>query len=88
MFADEPSEVQIARMESLAGFLPRLAAGASVRRFTLVRAQFPTTGTPEAAIRLLGAFKEENFTSLVEAIKQRGDFVGQFGYKFHLRCLF
>jgi hypothetical protein len=55
----------------------RLAAGAGVGRFAKVHFQFAATRTPQAAIRLLRAFEQKNFRLLVEAVKQRGDFVGQ-----------
>lgn len=78
VFADEPGEVQIARGELLAGFLAGLAAGAGVRGFALVRMQFPAAGTPEATIRLLRAFEQEDFVAFVKTVEQRGDLVGQF----------
>src|SRR5208283_6088286 len=42
-----------------------------------VHFQFPATGTPQTAVRLLRAFEQQHVIALVEAIKQRGDFVGQ-----------
>lgn len=77
MFADEAGEMQIARGELLAGFLVRFATGASVGRFAFVRVQLAAARTPQTAIRLLCAFEQEDFIALVEAVEQRGDFVGQ-----------
>ena len=77
MFADEAGEMQITRGELLAGFLVCLATSASVGRFAFVRVQLAAARTPQAAIRFLCAFEQEDFISLVEAVEQRGDFVGQ-----------
>ena len=77
MFADEAGEVQIARGELLPGFLECFAAGAGVGRFTFIRVQLAAARTPQTAIRFLCAFEQEDFIALVEAVEQRGDFVGQ-----------
>ena len=77
VFADEAGEVQIARLELQTGFLARFATGAGVGGFAFVRVQFAAARTPEAAIRLLRAFEQEDFVALVEAVEQGGDFVGQ-----------
>jgi hypothetical protein len=77
VFADEAGEMQVARGELLAGFFVRLAAGAGVGRFAFVRVQLAAAWTPQATIRLLRAFEQEDFIVLVEAVEQRGDFVGQ-----------
>ena len=77
VFADDAGEVQIARGKLLAGFLVRFAAGAGVGRFAFVRVQLTAARTPQAAIRLLRAFEQEDLIALVEAVEQRGNFVGQ-----------
>ena len=77
VFTDEAGEMQVARLELLAGFLARLATGAGVRRFALVRVELAPARTPEAAIGLLRAFEQEDFIVVVEAVEQGGDFVGQ-----------
>ena len=77
VFADEAGQVQIFGAQRQAGFLVRLAAGAGVGRFAAVHFQFPATGTPQTAVRLLRAFEQKHLIALVEAIQQRGDFVGQ-----------
>src|ERR1017187_1580556 len=77
VFADEAGQVQIFGAQRQAGFFVRLAAGAGVGRFAAVHFQFPTTGTPQTAVRLLRAFEQKHLLALVEAIQQRGDFVGQ-----------
>ena len=78
VFADEAGEMQVARLKLQAGFLMRLATGAGVGGFAVVHVQFTTAWTPQAAIRLLRAFEQKDFIALVEAVKQRGDFVGQY----------
>jgi len=77
VLADEAGEVQVGWGQLLAGFLARLAASAGVRRFALVRMQFPAAWTPKAAIRFLGALQQEDFVLLVKAVEQSGNFVGQ-----------
>ena len=77
VFAHEAGEVEIGRREGLAEFLMRLARSADVRGFAEVGLEFAPARTPEAAVGLLGAFEQENFVALVEAVEQRGDFVGQ-----------
>ena len=77
VFADDAGEVQIARGELLAGFLVRLAAGAGVGRFAFVCVQLTAARTPQTAIRLSCAFEQEYLFALIEAVEQRGDFVGQ-----------
>lgn len=75
VFADEAGEMQVARREMLAGFFERFAAGAGIGGFAFVRVKFAAAGTPKASIGLLGAFKQEDFVPLVEAVEQGGDFV-------------
>ena len=77
VFADDAGEVQIARGKLLSSFLVRLATRASVGRFTFVCVQLATARTPQATIRLLGAFEQEDFITLIETVEQCGDFVGQ-----------
>lgn len=77
VFADEAGQMQVARLKLLAGFLARLATGAGVGRFAVVRVQLAAARTPETAIRLLRAFEQEDFLALVEAVEQGGDFVRQ-----------
>src|ERR1035437_3486017 len=77
MFADESGQVQIRRRESQPDFLVRLAAGAGVRGFAEIHFQFAAARTPQAAIRLLRAFEQQDFPAIVEAIQQRSDFIRQ-----------
>jgi len=69
--------VQVARLELLAGFLPRLTTGAGIGRFAFIHVQFATARTPKAAIRLLRALEQKDFVLLVEAVEQSGNFIGQ-----------
>jgi hypothetical protein len=78
VFADQPGEMEICAPKLKAEFLMRLAGGAGVRRFAVVRVQFAAARTPETAIRLLRAFEQEDFVPLTKAIQQRSDFVRQF----------
>jgi len=77
VFADDAGEVQITRSKGQRNFLVRFPAGAGVRRFAIVRVQFAAARTPQAAIRLLRPLDQQHFVALIEAVKQRGDFVGQ-----------
>ena len=77
MFADETGQMQIHRAHLNAEFLPGLAAGAGIRRFADVHFQLAAARTPETAIRLPRALKQQYLIPLIEAVKQRGDFVRQ-----------
>lgn len=77
MLADEAGEMKIGPKKLLAEFLVRFAGGAGVGRFAFVGVQLAAARTPEAAIRLLRAFEQEDFILLIKAIQQRGDFVRQ-----------
>ena len=76
MLADHAGQMQICRAKLLANFLFRLATGAGVRRLAEVHLQFAAARAPEAAVRLLAALQQKNVVLLIEAIEQRGDFVG------------
>jgi hypothetical protein len=69
--------VQILRLNFQSEFFLRLTARARIRRFALVHVQFAAARTPEAEIWFLRAFEQQDFVALVEAVEQRGDFVGQ-----------
>ena len=75
VLADDTREVQISWLKGSPNFLARLAAGASVGGFADVHFQFTAARTPEAAIRFLRPFEQQDFIVLVETIEQRGDFV-------------
>lgn len=77
VFAHEASEVEIGRGERQSEFLVRFACGANVGRFADVSLEFAAARTPETEVGLLGAFEQEDFIALVEAVKQRGDFIRQ-----------
>lgn len=77
VFADESGEMKISRAKIQAEFLVRFPRSTGVGRFAFVCMQLAATRTPEAAIRLLGAFEQEHFIALIKAIEQRGDLVRQ-----------
>ncbi len=77
MLAHEARQMQIRWGQFQPHLFVRLAAGAGVGRFPCLRMEFATAGTPETAIRLLRAFEQQHIVPLVEAVKQRGDSVGQ-----------
>jgi hypothetical protein len=77
VFADEAGEMEVRREKFLAEFLVRFAGRANVGRFAFVGVEFAAARTPEAAIRLLRAFEQEDVIALVKTIEQRGDFVRQ-----------
>ena len=75
--ADDAGQVQVTRVKSQADFLVRFPAGARVRRFAILRVQLATARAPQAAVRLLRAFQQQNLVAFVEAVEQGGDFIGQ-----------
>jgi hypothetical protein len=77
MLAHNAGQMQIHRREFQCEFLLRLAARAGIGRLADVRVQFPAARTPQAAIRFLRAFKQQDFIVRVETVEQRGDFIGQ-----------
>ncbi len=77
VFAHDSGEMKIRRQKFPPEFLVRFAGGAGVGGFAFLHVQFAAARTPEAAIRLLRAFEQEDFAALVETVEQRGDFVGQ-----------
>lgn len=77
VFAHQSRQAQIPRGQGQADFLPRLAAGARVGGFADVRVEFAAARTPPATIGFLRAFEQQHVIVLVEAIKERGDFVRQ-----------
>lgn len=77
MLADEPGQVQVGGREHQANFLVGLAAGAMIRGFAKVHFELAAARTPKAAIRFLRALQQQHFLALIEAIEQRGNFVGQ-----------
>jgi len=77
MFADNARQVQVAGLNLQPQFFLSFTAGAGERRFAVVRVQFAARRTPEAKIWLLRSLQQKHFVACVEAIEQRGDFVGQ-----------
>ena len=77
VFADDASQVQVCGGDRQPKFFVRFAAGAGVGRFSFRRVQFPAAGTPQAEIRLLGAFHQEDFIGFIETVEQSGDLVGE-----------
>jgi len=75
MLADEAGQVQIGWREFEAGFLTGLAAGAGIGGFAAIHFQFAAAGAPETAVGFLGAFEQQDFVLLAEAVEQGGDFV-------------
>ncbi len=84
VFAHEAGKVEVGRRELLAEFLVRLARGADVGRFAEVGLKLAAARTPEAEVGLLGAFEQEDFVALVEAVKQRSNTIRIFIWNFHL----
>ena len=77
VFAYHSEQMQVGRLKFQTDFLLRLAAGAGIRGFADFLDQLSARRTPAAAVRFLRPFQQENFVSLVEAIEQRRDLVGQ-----------
>ena len=78
MLADQSGEPEIRRQKFQSQFLVGLAGGAGIGGFALVGMQLAPARTPEPAIWLLRPFQQQHFVARVEAVKQRGDLVGQF----------
>ena len=77
VFADQPREVKVARLEPEAKFLFGFAAGAGVRGFAGSGIEFSTARTPTAAVWFPGALDEQYFVFSIKTIKQRGDLIRQ-----------
>jgi hypothetical protein len=77
VLAHHAGQMQIRHGKLHANLLFRLAAGAGVRGFAEVHLQLAAARTPKASIWFLRALQQKDVVLLVEAIKQRGDFVGQ-----------
>jgi len=77
VFTDDAGQVQIRRRDSQPKLFLRFPTSAGIRRFAYVRMQLAAARTPQPAIRLLRAFEQQDMVALIEAIKQRGDFVGK-----------
>src|SRR5258707_1320978 len=77
VLADQPGQMQIARVDGQAQFLAGLAAGAGVRGFSQLSMEFSAARTPQAKVRLLGPFQEQHLIRLIEAVEQGGNSVRQ-----------
>lgn len=77
MLAHHAGQMQIRRGKLHADFLLRLAASARVRGFADVHLQLAATRAPKAAVRFLRPLQQKDVVLLVEAVEQRGNFVGQ-----------
>ena len=77
VLADDAGQMEVRGVNFNAEFLRRFATGASVGRFANVHFQFATARAPETAVRFLRAFEQEHVVALVEAIKQRRNFMRQ-----------
>ena len=76
-FADDAGEAGFAFGDVQGDFFVGFAAGAAVRGFAFVDVEFAAGRAPEAEVGLLGAFHEQDFVVVVEAVEERGDFVRQ-----------
>src|SRR4051794_27023876 len=52
VFADDPRQVKVAWLQLQSHLLLPFPAGATVRRFTNLRVQFPSARTPQTQVRL------------------------------------
>ena len=77
VFADEAGEMQTPRRELQADLLVCFTASTGVGRFAGVRLEFAAGRAPEAAVRLLRAFEQEDFIALIETVEQRRNLVRQ-----------
>lgn len=77
MLAHNAGKVEVFRGDRDSKFFCAFAAGTGIGRFASDHVELATTRTPETAIGILRAFEQENFVAFIEAIEQRGDFVGQ-----------
>ena len=73
VLTDETGQVQVGWLEHHANFLVRFAASTCVGRFAEVHLELAAARAPEAAIRLLRAFEQQDFVALIENVEQRGD---------------
>src|SRR5579872_2970431 len=77
VLSDEAGQVQVIWTDLQADLLARFAAGAGVGGFARFGLQLATARAPESPIRHLRPFEQQHLVALVEAIEQRGDFMGQ-----------
>jgi hypothetical protein len=76
-FADQAGQMQVRRTQGNANFLPGFAAAAGKGRLARGHFKLAAARAPEAAVGLLRAPHQEHFIRAIEAVEQRGDFVGQ-----------
>src|SRR5581483_12032302 len=77
LLRNDSGQVQVRRSDLQAHLLPRLAAGAGIRRLAALRVQLPAARTPQPQIGLLRPFEQQHFIALIKTIEQGGDFVRQ-----------
>lgn len=77
MLTHHPRQMKIRCRKLQPQFLMRFPGRTSIGRLPLVRVKLSTAWTPEPAIRFLRSLQQQNLVLLVEAIKQRSNFVRQ-----------
>src|SRR5689334_11930566 len=77
MLTDQTRQMQLLGLDGNPQFLLRFATRTRIRRFPFFSVQLSPAWTPQPQIRLLRAFHQQNFIALIEAIKQRGNFIRQ-----------
>ena len=77
VFTHDGRKMQIAGGDFQSKLLIRFPTGTSVRRLAYIGVNLATTRAPEATIRFVRAFEQQDFVALVEHVKQRGNSVGQ-----------
>ena len=77
VLADDAGETQVDGPEREAQLFGGFAAGAGVRGFAGIHVQLAAARAPEAEVRLLRAFEQQDFVALVETVEQRSDFIRQ-----------
>src|SRR5579859_4937267 len=75
VFADQARQMQVRSRNPEPKFFLSLPAGTRIGRFTFRSIEFPAARTPQAKIRLLRPFQQQDFFVSVETIQQCGDVV-------------
>ena len=77
VFADQTGQVQVGWLEAQADFLLGFATGAGIRGFAGFGFQLAAARAPQATVGFLSALEQQHSVSVVEAVEQGGDAVGQ-----------
>src|ERR1035438_8396227 len=85
MLAHQPRQMQVGRRKPQPQLFLRLTARADIRRLADIRVQLPAARAPKPSIRLLCPLQQQRLVLLIEAVKQRRNFVRQAWATHHMQ---